>query len=340
MNVTERIEALVALGNHMTGTSATWMEAKQRAHGANGWFVPEFVDLAASNIATHYLNRETLTGFAERYAIPEQNVHPRNVGIVMAGNIPMVGFHDLLCTFLTGHIANIKPSSKDEVLMGHLAGQLSVINSAAAPYFVTRDMLKGCDAYIATGSNNTSRYFDHYFGKYAHIIRKNRTSVAILTGSEDDADLDKLADDVHQYFGLGCRNVTKLYVPNGYDFVPLLEAFKKYSYFENHHKYKNNYDHNLAMHILNNRHYMTNGSSVLLVEDASLFSPIAQLHYGYYEDVRAVEDELKTSNDVQSIVGAAYTPFGMAQRPDIGTFADGVNTMDFLVKLAPQESFR
>jgi hypothetical protein len=333
MNVRERIEALVALGDYMAGTSNTWQEARQRAYGANGWFVPEFIDLAARNIVTHYLTREVLTAFVDRYAIQEHNGDPRNVGIVMAGNIPMVGFHDLLCTFLAGHIANIKPSTKDEVLIKHLVEQLSQINGAAAPYFAMRDMLKGCDAYIATGSNNTSRYFDHYFGKYAHIIRRNRTSVALLRGDEGSDELEKLADDVHQYFGLGCRNVTKLYVPRDYDFVPLLQAFRKYSYFEDHHKYKNNYDHNLALHIMNNRHYMTNGSSVLLVEDPSLFSAIAQLHYSYYDDAAQVEESLAGSPDLQCIVGRGHTPFGMAQQPDVGTFADGVDTMEFLLKL-------
>ena len=150
-------------------------------------------------------------------------------------------------------------------------------------------MLKGCDAYIATGSNNSSRYFDYYFGKYPHIIRRNRTSAAILTGDETDEELEKLADDVYQYFGLGCRNVTKIYVPEGYDFIPILEAFKKYNYLADHHKYKNNYDYNLALHLLNKKYYMTNGS-VLLIEDPALFSPISQLNYEFYKDREKLSD--------------------------------------------------
>ena len=145
------------------------------------------------------------------------------------------------------------------------------------------EMLKGCDAYIATGSNNSAGYFEYYFGKYPHIIRRNRTSVAILTGNETNEELEKLADDVYLYFGLGCRNVTKLYVPEGYDFIPLLTAFKKYNYLADHHKYKNNYDYNLAIHLLNKKFYMSN-ESLLLVEDASLFSPISQLNYEFYTD--------------------------------------------------------
>lgn len=144
-------------------------------------------------------------------------------------------------------------------------------------------MLKGCDAYIATGSNNSSRYFEYYFNKYPHIIRKNRTSVAILTGTESADELEGLADDVYLYFGLGCRNITKIYVPEGYDFVPLLDSFRKYNFLAEHHKYKNNFDYNLALHLLNKKYYMSNGS-LLLVEEPSLFSPISQLNYEFYSD--------------------------------------------------------
>src|SRR4051812_6551940 len=171
----------------------------------------------------------------------------------MAGNIPLVGLHDFLCVFISGHYAMIKPSTRDEALIRHIADKLIEWNGEAEKYIRTSALIRNCDAYIATGSNNSARYFDYYFKKYPSIIRRNRTSVAVLTGKESEAELEKLSDDVYQYFGLGCRNVTKILVPKGYDFVPLLNAFKKWDYLINHHKFKNNYDYNLAIHILNNR---------------------------------------------------------------------------------------
>jgi len=196
--------------------------------------------------------------------------------------------------------------------------------------------LKDCDAFIATGSNNSSRYFEYYFRNYPSIIRKNRTSVAILKGKETKEELSRLADDVHQYFGLGCRNVTKLYVPEGYDFIQLLEAFKKYSYLSNHNKYINNYEYNLAIHMLNKRYYMTNGS-ILLVEDNSLFSAISQLHYQFYSDEAAIKKELKKNENVQAIVAKEEIPFGEAQCPGITDYADGIDTLEFLLQLNEQE---
>jgi hypothetical protein len=194
------------------------------------------------------------------------------------------------------------------------------------------EMLKGCDAYIATGSNNSSRYFDYYFGKYPHIIRRNRTSVAILSGEETNEELERLADDVYLYFGLGCRNVTKIYVPKEYDFIPLLEAFKKYNWLADHHKYKNNYDYNLALHQLNKKYYMTNGS-ILLIEDTAFFSPISQLNYEFYVHKDALMEKMAENPDLQCIVGRGFTAFGKSQSPNINDYADGVDTLRFLCDL-------
>src|SRR5688572_10749601 len=159
-------------------------------------------------------------------------------------------------------------------------------------------MLKGCDAYIATGRNNSSRYFEYYFSKYPHIIRRNRTSVAVLDATETPEELEKLADDVHLYFGMGCRNVTKIFVPKDYDFIPMLSAFKKYNYFKDHNKYKNNYDYILALHILNRKFYMTN-ESIILLENPSIFSPISQLNYEFYAHKNAVDEQLTSLRDLQ-----------------------------------------
>lgn len=327
-----RKEMLIRLGEYMAANSEQWQAAKKRAYAENNWFITEFIDLAVQNIIRQYLSSEHLDKVIMKYGLPSENPHPKKVGIVMAGNIPLVGFHDFLCVFISGHIAFIKPSSKDNVLIRHLVEKLIEWNAEVANMVSFGEMLKGCDAYIATGSNNSGRYFEYYFNKYPHIIRKNRTSVAVLSGEESDKELEQLADDVYAYFGLGCRNVTKLYVPEQYNFLPLLEAFRKYNHLINYNKYKNNFDHNLSLLILNNRYYMTNGS-ILLVEDASMFSPISQLNFEYYSDRKEVQKKLHDNASIQCVVGDENTGFGKAQEPHICDFADGVDTMQFLKAL-------
>ena len=333
MQLEKRKSLLVRLGEYMLGEKTSWLEAKQNAFEKNRWFIPEFIDLSVKNIAQNYLHPSALDTLINTYHLPEQITHPKKVGIVMAGNIPLVGFHDFLCVFLSGHIAFIKPSSKDEALIKHLVQKLIEWDQNLNDTILFAELLKGCDAYIATGSNNTSRYFEYYFKKYPHIIRKNRTSIAILTGNETKDELEKLADDIFQYFGLGCRNVTKLHVPAGYDFIPVLEAFKKYNYLIDHNKYKNNYDYNLAILLLNNRYYMTNGS-ILLVEDKSLFSPISQLNYEFYSDPEKLQKKLHDNEAIQCMVSDENTGFGKAQQPSVLDFADGADTMAFLNELS------
>jgi hypothetical protein len=331
MNLSERKELLVRLGTYVQAKDEEWQQAKHKAYLENHWFVPEFTELSVNNIAQNFLQPHQLEQLITQYKLGE-NTAPKKVGIVMAGNIPLVGFHDVLCVFLSGHYAMIKPSSKDEVLIKHLVKKMREWNAEVSQYIIISEMIKNCNAYIATGSNNSSRYFEYYFAKYPSIIRKNRTSVAILSGRESKEELEKLADDVYQYFGLGCRNVTKIFVPRGYDFIPLLDAFKKYDHLADHHKYKNNYDYNLAIHILNNQYYMTNGS-ILLVENESPFSPISQLHYQFYEDATAVREQLKADQNIQCIVSKNDIGFGGAQCPDVCDYADGVDTMAFLKSL-------
>ncbi len=328
MNLQERKEALIGLGRFMASDDEGWKGAKQKATAENPWFIPEFIELSITSICREYLTTEALDRLIERYELTD-NEAPKKLGIVMAGNLPLVGLHDLLCTFITGHYAAIKLSSKDDALLRFLIDKLIVSDNRLRPYFTIAERLLHCDAYIATGSNNTSGYFDYYFGKYPHIIRRNRTSVAILTGTETDEEINALADDVYQYFGLGCRNVTKLYVPAGYNFERLINFFKKYDYLSAMVKYKNNYDYNLAIHLLNRTYFMSN-ESLLLIEDASIFSPISQLNYEYYKDTEAVKAYLLNTDSVQCIVGTDYTPFGQAQSPGIDTFADGVDTIAFL----------
>ncbi len=332
MKLPYRINLLSRLGNYMLSGEPGWQEAKSKASRENGWFTPEFIDIAVQNIASRFLQKNILEEWSSQLPedIPEEKI--KTVGIVMAGNIPLVGFHDFLSVFVSGHKAGIKPSARDKELIKHLVAILIEWEPSLDGYIRFEEMLKGCDAYIATGSNNSSRYFEYYFGKYPHIIRKNRTSVAVLNGNETSEDLDLLADDVFQYFGLGCRNVTKLYVPEAYDFIPLLDAFKKYNHLADHHKFKNNYDYNLALHILNKKFYMTNGS-ILLVESPSVFSPISQLNYEYYKSVDELMAILAGSEEIQCLTGKGYIPFGSAQCPAITDYADGVDTLTFLKNL-------
>lgn len=332
LNLQHRIDLLVQLGAFILANPPEWKEAKARAHAANAWFIPEFTDLASNAIATQFLSRPVLEAIATEYAVPDLPASPQTVGIVMAGNIPMVGFHDWLCVYLAGHNVRVKLSSRDTILLSFLIEKLNEWEPSGKGITEFAELLKGCDAYIATGSDNSARYFEYYFNKYPHIIRRNRTSVAILDGSETNAELDLLADDTHLYFGLGCRNVTKLYVPKDYNFEPMLESMRKYGYFFEHSKYKNNYDYQLALHLLNNQYYMTNGS-VLLSENQALYSPISQLNYEFYEEKTAVDELLENNQGVQCVVGHGHTAFGQAQCPEWKDYADGIDTMTFLVTL-------
>lgn len=331
MNLQERKDLMVQLGRFMQTDDEIWQAAKRKATNENPWFLPEFIELSIRNICERFLTEEQLQALIDQYQLTD-NSAPKKVGIVMAGNIPLVGFHDLLCVFMTGHYAMIKPSSKDDALIRFLIRKLTEWKPEAVPYFTIGEMLKGCYAYIATGSNNSSTYFEYYFAKYPHIIRKNRTSVALLTGEETEEELSALADDVYQFFGLGCRNVTKIMVPKNYNFEPLLNRFKKYQYLFDYQKYRNNYDYNLAVHLLNRRYYMSSGS-MLLVEDPSPFSPISQLNYEFYDDLNEAKSSLQNNDAIQCVVGRDNLPFGGAQQPGICDYADGVDTIRFLTEL-------
>ncbi len=331
MKLPERIDLMAELGNYLRSNDEEWQMVKQKAFEKNPWFTGEFIQLACKNIADKYLQKDTLTAWKDHYYLDDK-IQPKNVGIVMAGNIPMVGFHDFLCTFISGHKQTIKLSAKDDVLIKHFVQKLCEWNPECTNVIKIADMLKSCNAYIATGSNNSARYFEYYFGKYPSIIRRNKTSVAVLQGDETTEALSCLADDVHQYFGFGCRNVTKIFVPEEYDFIPLLSAFGKYSYFADHPKYKSNYDYYLALQIMNNLYYMTN-DTILLIESDQLFSPISQLNYSFYKDAETVKIDLQKENGIQCIAGREGVEFGKTQQPSLFNYADGIDTMQFLLLL-------
>jgi hypothetical protein len=329
MNLQTRINSFFLLGSHLLDEkNDDLVKAKTRAYEQNSWFLPSFIEESISQIAHQFLNKEALTEWTSLYPQIGNDGTGIKVGIVMAGNIPLVGFHDLLSTLIAGHTAVVKLSSKDTVLMEYVIKRLISIDSEFEQTIILQDHLKNCDAYIATGSNNTSRYFEQYFGKFPHIIRSNKTSIAILDGQESSTDLELLTEDIMLYFGRGCRNVTQIWVPEGYDFIPLLNALKKYNYLLDEHKYKHNYDYQLALLMMNRQFYMDSGG-ILLSENASPFAAISQIHYQFYkEEVPAFNRE-----EIQCVVGKGGLSFGSLQQPNLSQYADGVDTLAFLSNL-------
>lgn len=330
MNIQARIEAFFTLGDKYLNTNnPSFSSVKKEANVQNAWFLPEFIDQSAKQIVEQFLQLPELKKWVNLY--PEIANQPTNikVGIVMAGNIPMVGFHDLLSVLIAGHIAVVKFSSKDKILMQFVIDSLIEINPLFKERIIVQEQLKNCNAYIATGSNSAGDYFEQYFGKYPHIIRKNKTSIAILDGTENMDALNLLADDMMLYFGMGCRNVTQVWVPTGYDFLPLVTALKKYDYLIDQHKYKHNYDYQLALLMMNRQYYMDAGG-ILLSENPSPFAALSQIHYQFYEN-----DKLPEINplNVQCIVGKTGLAFGSLQKPSLSQYADGEDTLEFLSTL-------
>lgn len=325
----KRIALLSALGQYMLSDAPEWIAAQDLAARKNGWFTPESIRLAAENIARAFLQPEALREWVSGYPLPEKSC---TVGIVMAGNIPLVGFHDFLCGFITGHTLQIKLSTKDDVLLPHLANYLRSLDEAemARVQFVER--LQGCDAFIATGSNNSARYFEQYFGARPHLIRQSRTSVAVLNGDETPAELQALSRDVFDYFGLGCRNITQVFLPEGYALPHLLDALQGEKHVTQHHKFRNNYDYHLALYLLNRVPYLVS-DNLILVENEIPFSAVAVLHYQFYTDRAVLIQKLRADDRIQAIVGKEEIPFGGAQTPALCDYADGVDTMAFLCGL-------
>jgi hypothetical protein len=336
MDLNERIIALAHLGEQLRKGDEYLNAVIQRTYFNNRWFTPENQERAIKAIATEFFDEKKLRDWAGPYQIGDHN-SPKNVGLIMAGNIPLVGFHDLVCVFAAGHRSLIKLSDKDKFLLPYLLKLLEKINPASKDYFQIVEQLKGYHAVIATGSNNSARYFEAYFGKYPHIIRKNRNSVAVLDGTENEDELLALGKDIFRYFGLGCRNVSKIYVPVGYNFQTLMEKLHEYRDIILHDKYKNNFDYNYAIVMLNRTPFINNGC-VILTEDPAIASRIAIVHYEYYHERKNVDEMLRLrEEEIQCVVSKTATPgleqvaFGKTQSPGLGDYADGVDVMQFLV---------
>ena len=338
MTLKERINVLTQLGEHLREEDEYLYALMHRTSHNNAWFTIENQKQAVAAIAEKMLAAEKLEAWLQRYGIP-QEAEPKTVGVVMAGNIPLVGFHDLLCVFAAGHRALVKLSDKDQYVLPYLLQLMERFDERSKAYFSIVRQLSGFQAVIATGSNNSARYFESYFGKYPHIIRRNRNGIAVLTGEEQAEELLELGKDIFSYFGLGCRNVSKIYVPEGYDFDPLLEALHEYRQIVLNTKYKNNFDYNYALNMLNKEEFKGNGC-IMLREDASLQSRIASLHYECYKKIEEVEREIESrSEEIQCIVAREGLlrhpafPFGQAQQPELWHYADGVDTLAFLLNL-------
>lgn len=330
MNLQARINSFISLGKILSeDTNLGLMAAKENAYLQNPWFIPVFIEKAIEQISKQFLDSNALKAWTDLYPMISDQATHKKVGIVMAGNIPLVGFHDLLSTLIAGHHAVVKLSSKDSALMTFIIQTLIAIDPAWANQITIQEQLKACDAYIATGSNNTGQYFEAYFGKFPHIIRKNKTSIALLDGTETESELTDLANDMLLYYGMGCRNVTQIWVPENYDFIPLLNALKSFDFLMDNHRYKNNYDYQLALLMMNNQPYMSSGS-VLLSKNPSPFAAIGQIHYQSYPNHQMPSLKL---DDIQCVVGHQYLPFGSLQCPRLDQYADGVDTLSFLANL-------
>lgn len=300
----------------------------------NGWYTPQQVYFSVQSWA-NALSATKLDQWLARYTFVEKN--PKTVALILAGNIPLVGFHDFLSVLISGNKALVKLSSNDQQLLPFLAKYLVTVAPELSDFIAFTDgKLEHFDAVIATGSNNTARYFEYYFRDKPGIIRKNRNSVAVLTGKETRDELVKLGEDIFRYFGLGCRNVSKLFVPKGYDFKDFFEAMYDYRDLIDYEKYANNYDYNKAVFLMSRFNILDNGF-LTIKEDAAYGSPISSVFYEYYDDVSDVTKRIEADRDqIQCVVSGQIdhsVPFGKTQQPELWDYADDVDTMQFLLSL-------
>jgi hypothetical protein len=313
--------------------------AVSNAESKNPWFTRENILIALRNISVS-LEKSKIELFIQPYSEKLVNLKtPATIGVVMAGNIPLVGFHDFFSVLLSGHCFLGKLSSEDANLIPAIADILFMINPEYRNLIAfSEEKITGFDAIIATGSNNSYRYFEYYFGKYPHILRKNRNGIAILTGSETIDEMAGLADDIFIFFGRGCRNISKLYLPEEFNFELLAKSFRKYDHYTNHHKFHNNYDYHKAIYLLDKIPFIDMGHS-LLVENSEMASPVSVIYYEYYKDRFTLAAKLTEMKDqIQCIVccdpeiSGSIKP-GQGQHPELWDYADGIDTMEFLLNL-------
>lgn len=341
MALEEKIEGLHKLGEYIKGylqaldlpEYSDLQKAIEESYAENSWFTIENQKFALSQWASLF-EKEKISDWLKKYPKAKES---KKVGLILAGNIPLVGLHDVLSVILSGHHALIKLSSKDKRMLPFLLAKWEELSGETLEYeFVEK--LEGFDAVIATGSNNTARYLEYYFKDYPRIVRKNRTSIALLEGSETKEEIELLGKDIFTYFGLGCRNVTYLLLPEGFKLDLLFENFLSNQEIINHHSYANNYDYNKAIYLLNQDVFWDN-NFVMLKEDSKLFSPLSVVHFSYYSSLEEAKEFIKEKQeDIQCIVSRKdlledSVPFGEAQNPGLDTYADKVDTLEFLTNI-------
>lgn len=330
-------EWIVQLGKKIEALDESQLnDWSYKIYANNPWFTKENIKLALDGWV-HMLNPHAVEEWLAQYDIKPQ-AKPKTVGVVMAGNIPFAGFHDMLCVLAAGHKLKAKRSSQDLLMPQWILTMIGEIDQEVARRVEWVERIDQVDAVIATGSGNTARYFHHYFAKWPHIIRSNRTSVAVLNGEESDDEIRLLAKDIFTYFGLGCRNVSKIYLPEGKPLDPVLRVLEDFQEMKVHNKYSNNYDYNRSVYYINQIPFYDN-NVVLLKEDIQLASPIGVVFYEFYKSINQLQMQLETDRDkIQCIVAKknlldGTVGFGEAQTPSIADYADGVDTLEFLVGL-------
>ena len=353
MNIKQRIQAFVRLGsflkqfdsefkadesvqdlNEKYAASFEELISIQKSH--NGWFVESNVRKAVKAIADN-LTPQKLTDWLSDYNCETEPLN--RVGVIMASNIPLVGFQDYLCVIISGNVLVAKLSKQDSLLLHFITKFLIDIEpNFSSRITFTEGKLENMDAFIATGSNNSARYFEYYFGKYPHIIRKNRNSIAVLDGKETTEELAFLGNDIFDYFGLGCRSVSKVFLPMGFNLDTLFGAIYPFHNIIENNKYANNFDYNRVIYLMNQEPILENGF-MLIKEDKGLASPIAVLFYEYYNSLDTVKTLIhQQRNEIQCIVTSKSlldnsVPFGSSQCPTLSDYADGVDVMDFIISL-------
>jgi len=336
LNLKDRIQLLSQVGKDWAASGIP-NEMIIKAKLANPWFDEASITVAAESIATKYLSEAALTTWVESYNI---NISvPKKVGLILAGNIPFVGIHDLISVFVAGHISLYKPSERDSVLIDFFVKSLIEKNALVNQYFDKIERLLQYDAVIATGSDASAKHFRKYFSKVPHIIRRNRNGIAVVYHNSSDQDMAMLAEDILGYYGLGCRSVSKVYLEKGVEYGKIFEALESHKKVINHHKYCNNYNYSYALYLLNQEEFYTNDFLIMRPHE-TFTSRIACLHYEYFESAEALENNLNDfSEDIQCIVSnrkignCEVIPFGTSQKPGLSDYADRVDTLEFLSNL-------
>lgn len=336
MTTYQRLAAFSILKNRILANNDMLEDVISKAYSRNAWFTPDNIRQAIhSNL--NLLDQANLDEWIKPYHENLEIRTDKTVGLILAGNIPMVGFHDVLTCLIAGFNVQIKTSSDDNIIIPYILDQLIAIEPEFTAKINIVDKLNDFDLIIATGSNNTARYFDYYFRNVPHIIRKNRNGVALIMKDDTEADFKKLGKDIFDYFGLGCRNVSKIFFPAAFDYSVFFKAIEEYADISNHYKYNNNYEYNKAIYLVNGDEHMDNGF-LLLKRDERIASPLGVVYFEEYQDLQELKERLVLEAEkIQCIVGhtnidgiSPSVPFGKSQKPGLSDYADGVNILDFL----------